>query len=160
MWFQPCGNSLGKAISVSAWLRTKPPYRPNLMSLVWRKSSDLHKALTPTLLNTFGMNCQRAQIPTDMLQNLVESLHRRVEADTRSWDGFGRGVGGGNSILRPMALEWMSNLLILELWSVVYKLYIIIISNGSWIFERDHNARSFLKLTVLFSSFWIARELI
>ena len=58
--FQLCGNSLGKALS--CFSMTMPPctrrgpYRNDLLRSVWKNSTGLHRALTSTPSNTFGMN--------------------------------------------------------------------------------------------------------
>ena len=58
--FQLCGNILGKALS--CFSMTMPPcskrgpYRNGLWRTVWKNLTGLHRALTSTPLNTFGMN--------------------------------------------------------------------------------------------------------
>ena len=57
--FQLCGNSLGNALS--CFRMTMPPctkrgpYRNGLSSSVWKNLDGLHRDLTSTLPNTFGM---------------------------------------------------------------------------------------------------------
>ena len=90
-------NSLGNAIS--CFSMTMPPctkrgpYRKGLSRSVCKNLTGLHRALTSTPSNTFGMNwpnrptqCPNAlvaeweQVPAAMFQHLVESLPRRMEA--------------------------------------------------------------------------------
>ena len=80
----------------------RDPYRNGLLRLVWKNLTGLHRGLTSTPSNTFGMNwntdCEPGLInptsvpdltnalvaewksPAAMFQHLVESLPRRVEA--------------------------------------------------------------------------------
>ncbi|CDQ86808.1 unnamed protein product [Oncorhynchus mykiss] len=58
--FHLCGNSLGKALS--CFSMTMPPstkrgpHRNVLPRVVWKNLTGLHRALTSTPSNTFGMN--------------------------------------------------------------------------------------------------------
>ena len=87
---------------------------------MWNNLIGLHRALTSTPSNTFGMNwnadCEPGliaqhqcltslmlvaewkQVPAAIFQHLVESLPRRMEAVIAA-------KGGTNSILMPMILE-------------------------------------------------------
>ena len=89
---------------------------------MWKNLIGLHRALTSTPSNTFGMNwnadcepdliaqhqcptsrmfvAEWKQIPAAMFQHFVESLPRRVEAVIVA-------KGGTNSILMPMIWKEM-----------------------------------------------------
>ena len=99
-------GSLGKALSCFSMtmpLCTKrDQYRNGLLRSVCKNLTGLHRALTSTPSNTFGMNCNAdcqpdliaqhqcpttlmlvaewKQVPSAMFQHLVESVPRRVEA--------------------------------------------------------------------------------
>ena len=97
---------MGKALSCFSMTMTpctkRGPYRNGLSKTVWKNLTSLHRALTSTPSNTFGMNwnadyepnlitqhqwptslmlyvAEWKQIPAAMFQHLVESLPRRVE---------------------------------------------------------------------------------
>ncbi len=59
--FQLCGNSLGKAVSIPAWLCFSAQSKVhndmvNWMSLTWKNLTGPDRTLTSTPSNTFGMN--------------------------------------------------------------------------------------------------------
>ena len=55
-----CGNSLGKALSCFSMTmplcKNRDPYINGLLRSVWKNLTGLHRALTSTPSNTFGMN--------------------------------------------------------------------------------------------------------
>jgi hypothetical protein len=79
LWFQLCGNSLGKALSCFSMTMpqctNRSPYQNGLSWLLWGNLTGLHRALTSTPSNTFVRNWN----PCSNV-HLVESLCRRVEA--------------------------------------------------------------------------------
>ena len=108
-----CDISLGKTLSCFSMTRSlctkRGPYRNGLSRLVCQNLTCLHRVLTATPSNTFGMNwnadcepgliiqhqCSTSlmlmaewkQVPAAMFQHLVESLPRRVEAVIAAEEG-------------------------------------------------------------------------
>jgi hypothetical protein len=116
------------------------PYRNGLLRLVWKNLTGLHRALTSTPSNTFGMSwnadwepgliaqhqrgpnltnvlvAEWKQVPAAMFQRLVESLPRRVKAGIAA-------KGVTKSILILMILEWDVWRVGVHIWSCsVYSL--------------------------------------
>ena len=122
--FQLCSNSLGKALSCFSLIMPpctkRGPYRNGLSRSVWKNLTGLHRALTSSPLNTFGMNwnanCEpcliaQHQSPTSlMLFWLNGSKSPNVPTSSgkpsQKSGGCYSSKGGTNSISRPMILEW------------------------------------------------------
>jgi hypothetical protein len=88
------------------------PYRNYLSRLVWKNLTGLHRALTSTPSNTFGMNWNCDWEPGLIAQLMLLWLNGRKylpsSSGTRSQKSAGCYIskGGTNSILMPMVLEW------------------------------------------------------